>query len=354
MRGNAKRGARKIGAAPGTLLHIGERKQERVRMYSMAYDGQQVKEGKLSSLEEAFPLPQTPATLWINIDGIHNLQVIEQVGERFGIHPLTLEDILNTGQRPKAEDFETYIYIVLKMLDFDERQKRIQSEQVSLIFTRNFLLSFQETEGDIFDPVRERIRRGKGRIGKGGCDYLAYALIDAIVDKYFLILEKLGEALEELEEELLANPKPRTLQTIHGLKQEMIYLRKQAWPIRELTNNLVKSESPLIQDPTGIFLNDVYDHTIQVMDTIESYRDILSGMLDLYMSTLSNRMNEVMKVLTIIATIFIPITFLAGVYGMNFQYMPELAWRWGYLAIWVVMIGVAGIMLFYFKKKKWL
>jgi len=240
------------------------------------------------------------------------------------------------------------------MLHYNENAEKIKSEQFSLVLGPNFLITFQEIQGDVFKTVRERIRKSKTRIRKAGCDYLAYALIDAIVDYYFVILEALGDKIEDIEIQLLDNPTRDTLETIHEMKREMIYLRKQIWPIREIINTLVKSESSLIQEQMHIYFRDVYDHTIQIIDTIESYRDILAGMLDIYLSTLSNKMNEVMKVLTIIATIFIPITFVAGIYGMNFKFMPELEWRWGYVLVWAIIVVTAGIMIGFFKKKQWL
>ena len=344
----------KAGASPGTLIHIGEQKVDETRMTLIDYDEVQLQERVLDTIEEAFPLKDLPTVTWINIDGLHQLDIIEKVGQQFNIHPLVLEDIVNTGQRPKTEEFEDLIFVVLKMLHYNENSEKITSEQFSLVLGPNFLISFQEIQGDVFRTVRERIRKPKARIRKAGCDYLAYALIDAIVDHYFLILEKLGENIEALEEDLLENPSPETLQTLHEMKREMIYLRKQIWPIRELINSLVKGESSLINESTSLFFRDIYDHTIQIIDTIESYRDILSGMLDIYLSTLSNKMNEVMKVLTIIATIFIPITFVAGIYGMNFKFMPELEWRWGYVMVWAIIVVVAGIMISYFKKKQWI
>jgi magnesium transporter len=286
--------------------------------------------------------------------------IIEKIGKNFNLHPLLLEDILNTGQRPKAEDFEDHIFIVSKMLYFEETESEIISEQLSVIIGANFVISFQERHGDVFNAVRERIRNGKGRIRKMGSDYLAYALLDAVVDHYFLILEKLGEKIEGLEEDLLTNPTTETMQSIHNLKREMIFLRKSVWPLREVVNSLEKGESKLIKKSTKIYLRDVYDHTIQVMDSVESFRDVLSGMLDLYLSVISNKMNEVMKVLTIIATIFIPLTFIAGIYGMNFNpeaspfNMPELNWHFGYPAVWLVMILIGLTMLGFFKNKKWL
>jgi magnesium transporter len=291
---------------------------------------------------------------WINIDGLHQIEILEKIGECYGLHPLVLEDILNTDQRPKMEDYSNYIYIVLKMLDQGNKSNEIATEQISLILGPNFVFSFQEKEGDVFDPIRERIRNGKGRIRKMGADYLAYALLDSIVDNYFIILEKLSEKIEYLEEKLITRPTPETLQTIHHIKREMIFLRKAIWPLREVIGGLERNESSLIKESTKIYLRDIYDHTIQTIDTIETFRDMVSGMLDIYLSSVSNRLNSVMKVLTIIATIFMPLTFLAGIYGMNFKYMPELEWGWGYPVLWLIMIGIGIFMLAYFKKKNWL
>jgi magnesium transporter len=265
-----------------------------------------------------------------------------------------LEDILNTDQRPKMEDYGEYIYIVLRDLDYSDKSNEIEGEQISLIVGSNFVFSFQEREGDTFDPIRDRIRNNKGRIRKMGADYLAYALLDSIVDNYFIILERLGEKIEWLEEKLVTDPARETLQTIHHLKRELLFLRKGVWPLREVINSLARGESSLVTEPARVYLRDVYDHTIQTIDTIETYRDMVSGMLDIYLSSVSNRLNSVMKVLTIIATIFMPLTFLAGVYGMNFKFMPELEWRWGYPLVWLIMAGIGVSMLIYFRKKKWL
>ncbi len=351
---SVKRHTKKAGSSPGTLVHIGEKKLEQTRITLIDFDEDNFQERLLETVEEAFPLRDLPTKTWINIDGLHDIDVIEKTGRHFNIHPLVLEDILNTGQRPKAEEFENVLFVVLKMLDYDKAAEKIRSEQFSLVLGSNFLITFQEVPGDVFNPVRERIRKPQTRIRKSGCDYLAYTLIDAIVDHYFIILEALGDKIEDLEAELLDNPSQSTMGIIHGLKQEMIYVRKHIWPIREIINSLVKNESSLVQEQTHVYFRDVYDHTIQVMDTIESYRDILSSMLDIYLSSVSNKMNEIMKVLTIIATIFIPITFVAGIYGMNFKYMPELEWRWGYFMVWTLIVIVAGIMIGYFKKKQWL
>ncbi|MBC8433256.1 MAG: magnesium/cobalt transporter CorA [Desulfobacterales bacterium] len=349
-----KKVSKKSGTAPGTLVHIGEKKTDRARITVVDYVADQLREQELEIIEDAFPFKDFPTTTWLNIDGMHDIELIEKIGRHFNIHPLTLEDIVNTGQRPKVEEFADYIYLVLKMLHVDKETDEIRSEQVSLVVGNNFLISFQEAPGDVFEPVRERIRKGRGRIRKSGVDYLAYALIDAVVDHYFVILETVGATIESLEEDLLAEPTADTMQSIHDLKRELIYLRKQVWPIREVINTVAKGELTLMQEDTGVFFRDVYDHTIQIVDTIESYRDVLSGMLDLYLSTVSNRMNEVMKVLTIMATIFIPITFVAGIYGMNFKYMPELDWKWGYPAVWSLIGGTVLGMIFFFKRKKWL
>ncbi len=349
-----KKASKKAGMSPGVLVHVGEQKIEKARITLMSYDPARQEEKELKYIEDSFAYKDTPPVSWINIDGLHEVELIEKIGTHFGIHPLTQEDIVNTGQRPKVEDFEDYIYLVFKMLKFDETSGHIVSEQVSLILGPHYLISFQETQGDVFNFVRERIRKGRLRIRKSGPDYLAYALIDAVVDHYFLILEKMGERIEHFEEQLHVQPSPEILQAIYDLKREMIYFRKQVWPMREVLNAWQKAESDLVREANDVFIRDVYDHTIQVIDTIESFRDIISGMMDLYLSTVSNKMNEVMKVLTIMATIFIPLTFVAGIYGMNFKYMPELEWKWSYPVLWMVLIVIFVGMVFYFKRKKWL
>ncbi|MBN1804420.1 MAG: magnesium/cobalt transporter CorA [Sedimentisphaerales bacterium] len=349
-----RRRSKKAGLPPGTLVHLGEKMVEQVRISFIDYDEHNIQEKQVSKIEECFTLKATPTVSWINIDGLHEVEVLEKLGKQFELHPLMLEDILNTDQRPKHEDFDKHIFVVLRMLSFDEETQAIESEQISLVLGDNFVISFQERIGDVFDPIRERIRNAKGRIRKMGPDYLMYSLLDAIVDNYFVILEKLGDKIESMEDELVGDPTQKTLQQIHYLKREMIYLRRSVWPLRELISGMERSESPLIKESTDAYLRDLYDHTIQVIDTVENFRDMVSGMLDTYLSSLSNRMNSIMKVLTIIATIFIPLTFVAGVYGMNFENMPELKWRWGYAGVWLVMLIVAGVMIFYFKRKKWL
>jgi len=346
--------SKKAGLPPGTLIHIGARKVQEPKITILDYDENQFHEREVTAIEECFIFKDKPMVTWINIDGLHQTEILEKLGECYGLHPLVLEDILNTEQRPKMEDYVDYLYVVVKMLHDKGKGGQVEAEQVSLIVGPNFVFSFQESGGDVFEPIRERIRNGKGRVRKMGADYLMYSLLDAIVDYYFVILEKLGERVEFLEEELVTNPKTQTLQEIHHLKSEMIFLRKAVWPLREVIGSLERGESPLIQKTTSVYLRDVYDHTIQAIDTVETFRDMVSGMLDIYLSSVSNRLNAVMKVLTIIATIFMPLTFLAGVYGMNFKHMPELEWRWGYPLVWAVMIGIGLLMLIYFKKKKWL
>jgi magnesium transporter len=276
------------------------------------------------------------------------------VGKSFGVHPLVLEDIADTGQRPKMEDFDDYIFVVLKMFRFDDKEKQVKIEQISLVLGRDFVVSFQEREGDVFDPIRERLRSNKGRVRKAGADYLVYALMDAVIDNYFFIMEKLGEAIEEIEDKVVISPTSETVQTIHDLKRQMIVLRKAVWPLREVISRLEQSESTLIAKSTLIYLRDAYDHTVQVMDSVDTFRDTLSGMLDIYLSSVSNRMNEIMKVLTIIATIFIPLTFIVGIYGMNFRNMPELGQPLGYPLVLIVMALIACVMLVYFRRKGWL
>jgi magnesium transporter len=349
-----RRKAKTSGQPPGTMVFTGEKKVENIRVTMTEYDESFSEEKEVQNIEECVPGKKKSSVYWINVDGLHDTLLIETLGDRFGLHPLVLEDIVNIDQRPKVDEFEEYLFIVLKMITYQEETGKVDTEQVSLVVGKNFVISFQEREGDVFGQIRERIHMAKGRIRKMGADYLAYALVDAIVDHYFEVLEKTGEQLEALEEELLSDPRPETSAKIHGIKRDLIYLRKSVWPLREIIGNIERGESGIMKSATRVFLRDVYDHTIQVIDTLETYRDMISGLLETYLSSISNKMNEVMKVLTLIATIFIPLTFIAGIYGMNFQRMPELGWRWGYFTVLIVMgcIGVA--MLIIFKKRRWL
>ncbi|MDA8240248.1 MAG: magnesium/cobalt transporter CorA [Nitrospiraceae bacterium] len=349
-----KNRSRKSGLPPGTLIHIGEQKDKKPKITIIDYDDSSFQEKEVEEISECYPFRNKPSVSWINVEGLHRVEILEKLGECYGLHPLVLEDILNTDQRPKMEDYGDYLYIVLKMLHFEEVKGTVEAEQISLVLGEQFVISFQEgLDGDVFQPVRERLRNNKGRIRKLGADYLVYSLIDAIVDNYFIILEKTGESIEDIEEKVLGNPSTTTLNDIHFLKREMIFLRKAVWPLREVVSGLERGDSALVRGSTKVFLRDIYDHTIQVIDTIETFRDMTSGMLDIYLSSVNNRMSAVMKVLTIIATIFMPLTFIAGVYGMNFKYMPELEWRWSYPALWAIIILIAASMVAYFKKKKW-
>ncbi len=349
-----KKREKKIGLPPGTPIYTGDKKEEEVRISIIDYTEDQFQEMETKNIEECFPFKESPSVTWINIDGIHQVDIIEKIGKHFELHPLVLEDIVNPQQRPKMEDLDQYLFLVFKMLKYDTKENQIKIEQVSIILGENYVISFQEMRGDVFEPIRHRIRSSKGLIRKMKSDYLAYALMDAIVDNYFTILENSGDRIEEIEEKVAMAPKPETLQEIYRLKRDMIFLRKSVWPLREVLSGLERGELPFIHKATQKFFRDVYDHTIQVIDTVEAFRDMLSGMHDTYLSSISNRMNEIMKVLTIIATIFIPLTFIAGIYGMNFKFMPELEWRWAYFVVWGVIAGIAISMLVYFKRKKWL
>jgi magnesium transporter len=349
-----KKATEKIGLHPGALIHIGEKKVDRPTIQIIAYSEDRVEEMGVNTIEEIFPYRDTDNVTWINIDGLHDVDAMEKLGKHFNLHPLMMEDILNTDKRPEIDDYGDYIFMVIKMLHYDDIEKLVKAEQLSIVVCKNIVLTFQERVGDVFNPLRERIRKGRGRVRESGTDYLAYALLDTIVDNYFLILEKFSDALEAIEDELMNNVNKNTIREIHRMKREMVFLRKSVWPVRELVNGLARSESALIDESLSIYVRDLYDHTVQVIDTIETMREMVAGMLDIYLSTVSNRMNEVMKVLTIMASIFIPLTFIAGIYGMNFERMPELRERWGYPGILVLMLVVASSMILYFKKRKWL
>jgi magnesium transporter len=343
----------KKGLSPGTVVYIGEEKTTEVKISVIDYNEHEFVKREGVKAKDCFPFKDKNSITWINVDGVHNTDIIEKIGEYFDLHPLVMEDIGNTTQRPKVEDFENCIFVILKMLYYDDEKEKIKVEQVSLVLGKNFVISFQEMEGDVFDPVRERIEKGKGRIRKMGSDYLLYSLIDALVDNYFSVLEAMGDKIEELEEDIVEGAASESLQDVHNLKKDMILLRRSVWPLREVINSFTREKTTIVSGNVIIYFRDVYDHTIQVIETIETFRDMLSGLHDTYLSSISNKMNEIMKVLTMFASIFIPLTFIAGIYGMNFHFMPELSWRWGYFAVWGIILFVGGAMLFYFKRKKW-
>jgi magnesium transporter len=346
--------ADKLGLPPGTLVHLGERHCDAVTLSAFTYGPDRVAERELDGPEDLRPLLGGEGVLWLDVTGVHDVDAVSRVGEVLGLHPLVLADVVNTLQRPKAEVHPDYVFAVVKMVRWGRGGEGLDTEQVSLLLGTNWVVTFQERAGDVFDAVRGRIREGTGRIRSAGPDYLFYALLDLVVDHYFLALEAFSEQTEMLEDELLDTPTQDTLARIHGLRREALGLRRAAWPLRELVQTVLRGESDLVVASTEPYLRDVHDHVVQVVDTVETQRDLLGGFQDLYMSALSNRMNEVMKVLTIIATIFIPLTFVAGIYGMNFANMPELQWRWGYLGVWGVMVAVAGGMLAFFRRKRWL
>ncbi len=349
----APKRSRKAGLPPGTPVHLGERKSETTRLTLLHYDEQHAVEQEVKTAQECLALRDSPGVSWINITGLHEVETLAQFGDAFGLHPLVLEDILNTDQRPKLEDYGEYLYIVIKRLGNGAPANEISTEQISLILGRNLVISFLESDSGVFNGVKDRILNNRGRIRRLGADYLAYTLMDAVVDNYFAIFETLGERIEVLQETIISRPIPASLQTLHMLKRELLFLRKSVWPLREVVSGMQRGDSTLIHKDTWFYLRDVYDHTIHVIDTIETYRDMLASMMDIYLSSLSIRLNEVMKVLTIIATIFMPLTFIVGIYGMNFQHMPELGWRWGYPLVLLLMAGVTAGMLVFFRRKKW-
>jgi magnesium transporter len=342
----------KPGTAPGTLRPLDEPGASPLRVTVMDYGPDRLLEKTIERVEELAPFRDTPSVTWINVEGLSDVPFLEGLGKAFGFHPLALEDVLNCGQRPKVEDYGSYHFIVLKSLR-SKPEEGLELEQISFFLAGNFVITLQQFHGDSFDAVRERIRRGKGQIRKMGPDYLTYALIDALVDEFFPVLETYGERIEALEDALVTNPTTETLQEIHQVKRDLLVLRRTAWPERDAINSLLHEESDVIRPETQVFLRDCYDHTIQVIDMIETYRDLAAGLLDVYLSSASNRLNEVMKVLTIISTIFIPLNFIAGVYGMNFEHMPELAKPWAYPAVLGVMFVLGVSMVVYFKRRKW-
>lgn len=344
--------SKKTGLSPGTLIHIGEQRTEDVTITLFNYAGPRCEERVVTDVN-ALRLPEDETVTWVNVGGVHKVDVLEAFGKHFALHPLLLEDIANTDQRPKLDDYETYFFFVMKMLMTSERGD-IVVEQVSFVLGRNYVLSFQENGADVFHSVRDRLRGGKGRLRQNGSDYLLYALIDAVVDRYFSVLEMLGERIESLQERVMADPRPETLKDIHALKRQLLFVRRAVWPLREAINNLSRSECALLHEPIKVFFRDVYDHVVQIVDTIETLREMVSASLDIYLSSVSYRLNAVMRVLTVITTIFMPLTFIAGIYGMNFEYMPELKWPWGYPMALGMMSLVAVVMLIGFRRKKWL
>lgn len=348
------RSKKKLGQVPGSIIYTGERSTEKLTIETFDYSKDTCFEKDLHTVEESFRFKDTNSVTWINLNGLNHVNEIEKLGHHFELHPLVLEDIVNIAQRPKIDEHDGYIFVVLKMLYYNAEQ-HIVSEQVSFVLGKNYVLSFQEADGDVFDSVRERIRQSKGRVRSMQADYLLYTLIDAIVDHYFSVIEVLGDKIEDFETAIFAGEiEDDASRSIQDLKREILRVRRAIFPLREVINKIEKNENPLIQKKTITYFRDIYDHLIQVTENIDIYREMIWSLMDMYMTTISNKMNEVMKVLTIMASIFIPLTFIAGVYGMNFNYMPELQFKYGYFIIWVIMIVTFLGMIYYFKRKKWL
>jgi len=343
----------KAGLPPGSVVFVGEERTEPIDFRVLEYGPNHLHETDRESIDEVLKYRDTTPVTWINVSGVHDESVIRTIGDHYHVHPLIQEDIAHTGQRPKLELQEDYLYVVAKML-YLSQDNALQSEQISLLIGDRNLISFQEEPGDIFDPVRKRIRNGRGHIRDRGPDYLAYALLDVIVDHYFAVLESLGIRTEDLEDEISEVPHDQMQHDIHQLRRELIYMRRITWPMRELLYQLERLDSPLWSDENRLFVRDTYGHVVQVLDLVEALRDTAGGLHDLHMTSISNRLNEIMKVLTIIGTIFIPLTFIVGVYGMNFEHMPELSHPWGYPTVWIVMLSMAGGLLYYFRHLEWI
>ena len=343
-----------IGQVPGTLVYTGKKSDKDFHVECFDFTKDSITESVLLNIEDAVNYKLTDSVTWINVDGLKHIEQIENIGKQYDLHPLVLEDIVNTSQRPKIDEYEGYIFIVLKMLYYDA-DENIVIEQVSFVLGKNYVLTFQESEGDVFDTIRERLRLANGRIRGLKSDYLMYALIDAVVDNYFSIIETLGNKIEDLETELFAGQARDNISIeVQQLKREILKVRRAIFPLREIINRIEKAEHPLILKRTINYYRDIYDHLIQVSENIDIYREMIWSLMDMYMTTISNRMNEVMKVLTIMSSIFIPLTFLAGIYGMNFEFIPELRYRYGYFVLLAVMFVMLILMLIYFKRKKWL
>jgi len=345
---------KKAGQPPGTPVYTGEKNSAPPRITVITYTPTDFHENQGNQLDETWLTTKTPGITWVNVENLQDVALIEQLAKRYTIHPLTVEDILNVQQRPKVEEFDHYIFITLKMLIWHAKSKTFSIKQVSLVVGKDFILSLQECETALFAAIQQKLCNSiNQRLREQGTDYLAYRLIDATIDQYFFVLEGLGNQIEDVEERIIAAPTPENSRTLYQLKRQMLQLRKAIWPMREAISHLLQADNNIINSFTRVYLRDVYDHAVQAIDTVENFRDMLSSMLDVYLSSLTNRMNEIMKVLTIISTFFIPMTFIASIYGMNFDYMPELHWRWGYPAVLCIMALIGGLMLSYFRRKKW-
>lgn len=346
--------SKKAGLPPGSLIHVGRKKQEKVNLTVIDYDSDHFEEFVCEKPEDCKTYLKKDSVTWINVSGLHDTTVIESLGRIFNLHPLLLEDMLNTGHRPTIEEYDDCIFFTLRTLDLAPVKNKLISDQVSFVLGKNWVISFQEQNTKLYEGLQQRLKESKGNIRNQGVDYLFYRLVDTIVDNYFIVNEKLSIAAEDLEEKVLREPDQENLSRIQFMKKQVIEFRKSVYPLREAVAALHREENELIKENTLRYIRDVYEHILHVIDTVDTFRDTLANIMDLYLSGVSNRMNEVMKVLTIIATIFIPLTFIAGVYGMNFDNMPELHWKYSYFVIWGIMATLFILMIFYFKRKKWL
>ncbi len=344
----------KRGSIPGTVEYIGHPREEKVKIEILEFDELTTNEVIFNSVDEMKPYLEHPGIKWFQVTGVHNSDILNEIGNLFKIISLDLEDIANTTQRPRVEEREDYIFMVFKVIQLEQESRDVNIEQVSMILGHDYVITFHETTPLVFETLQTRILTGLGRVRKMKSDYLIFAITDIIIDQYFTLIESIGEIIEETEEELIASPDQSSQEAIYKLKRRLGYVKKSIWPAREVLNQLQHSDHQLINEEAKIYFRNIYDHTIQIIETLESLRDLTSGMMDLYLSTVSNKMNEIMKVLTIFSTIFIPLTFFAGVYGMNFKYLPELDWRNGYFIFWGIMIVITIIMLIFFRRKKWL
>ena len=344
----------KAGLPPGSLIHVGDVLETKSRISLIDYNKEHIDERQIQSIDDISQYKETDSVTWVIVEGLAEVDIVEKIGNMFGIHPLVLEDILHTHQRPKFEEYDDYLYIVLKCLVSEEEKFSVNYEQISLLVLKNFVFMFKEKADELLYPVLKHIRNTQSRIRNQGSDYLMYTILDTIVDQNFILMDALDDTVTSLEDEVYSDASQNILYAIQRLKREVISIRRNISPIRELLAGLLRSDSDLIHESTHLYLTDVSDHVIHIIESIESYRDVLSGLVEIYISNVSNRMNEVMKVLTVFASIFIPLTFLAGVYGMNFEYMPELKWKWAYPTLWALFIVITIGSLLYFKRKRWL
>ncbi|MCW8996172.1 MAG: magnesium/cobalt transporter CorA [Psychromonas sp.] len=344
----------KSGLPPGSLIHVGDVLETETTISVIDYNKTHIEELQVQSIDEVLKYKASDSVTWVIVEGLTNVDIVKRIGTIFDTHQLVLEDILNTNQRPKFEEYDEHLYIVLKCLFLEGKGFSVSNEQISLLVFHNYVFMFKEKKDTFFQPLQERLRKGKDKLRTLGADFLTYAILDYIVDQNFILIDSLDEVINSLEDSLAAEPKRDMLYRIQRLKREIIAIRRYISPLRELLAGMIRSESKLINESTHIYLRDVSDHAIRVVESIESYRDILTGLLDIYISSVNNKTNEIMKVLTVFASIFIPLTFLTGIYGMNFEYMPELQWRWAYPFLWSIFLLIPVVLLIYFKKKRWL